>query len=478
MMRSILVACSGLISVLVTAQTSNIAWGATMDCNSAGQGALRPRITINGDGNPIVLWGDVAPNRNYVAIGNGTGFSAPVEVSTSGCVPAVADWMGSSISSVGNTVWVVMKATPEESRPLYVRRSDDGGTTWGDTLRVEPFDGLVSRFPSIGAVIGDDPVVQYMQFDSGYYGARQVVAHMMGGGFMPPVQVSSPYAPGDVCDCCPNQIVMDDDHAVALYRNAGSNLRVLWGASSSDGGMTFPAGGLMDTTGWFFSACPSSGPDGYLDGDSIRYVWMSGASNGNKVYIGNALASDLSLGVQRNVHPGQPQLLQQNFPRIAGRGDTLGVVWQQSANGQHEILFSWSVTGPEGCSAPDTVNTELTGPQKTPDIAYADGAFHLVWGEYGTGQVRYRKASLVNTQGVQAYPALEQFAAWPNPVNEELRIIGATSQPVEIIDASGRTVLRARIQGERIDVRALAPGWYTCLLGSNGSARPIPFLKN
>ncbi|MBK8612855.1 MAG: hypothetical protein IPN85_05075 [Flavobacteriales bacterium] len=46
-------------------------------------------------------------------------------MSTPGCVPSVADWMGSSIAAVGNTVWVVMKATPEDTRHIYVRRSDD-----------------------------------------------------------------------------------------------------------------------------------------------------------------------------------------------------------------------------------------------------------------------------------------------------------------------------------------------------------------
>ncbi|MBK8614709.1 MAG: hypothetical protein IPN85_14860 [Flavobacteriales bacterium] len=206
----------------------------------------------------------------------------------------------------------------------------------------------MSRFPSIDVVDPNAPLVQYMQFDSGYFGARQVVSHMMGGSFMGPVQVSSPYAPGDVCDCCPNQVVASDDHTIALYRNAGPNVRVIWGATSTNGGMSFTSGAEIDTTGWILNACPSTGPDGYLTGDSLRYVWMSGANNGNKVYIGNALATDLSLGEQGFVHPGQAQNLQQNFPRIAGSGDTLGVVWQQSFSGQSEIFSVGALAASRG----------------------------------------------------------------------------------------------------------------------------------
>ena len=464
------------------AQSTTITWEVPMACNIAGQGSLRPRIAINGNGAPVVLWGDNAPNTNHVAVGDGTTFLPAVEVSAPGCVPAVADWMGSSIAASGNTVWVVMKATPEESKPVYVRRSDDGGLSWGDTLRVDPFDGLVSRFPSIEAADPDAPLVQYMQFDSGYFGARQVVAHMMGGAFMAPVQVSTPFAPGDVCDCCPNQIVADaSGRAVALYRNAGPNVRVMWGASSDDAGASFPVGAMIDTTDWMFASCPSSGPDGYLDGDTIRYVWMSGAVNGTKIYTGSAHANDLSLGWQQKVHPGQAQNLQQNFPRIAGSGDTLGVVWQQSLSGQHEILFSWSVTGPNGLSTPDTVNVDLAGPQKTPDIAFANGAFHIVWSEMSSGTVRYRKATLGNDVAVEEQVPLVFPTTWPNPVfgggvsDEVLHIEGGEWASAVIVDAQGRPVRRGRVRSGALDVGGLTPGLYLLRLegpaGMKGTAR-------
>lgn len=468
MYKSTIIAFACAMAVCTVQAQTGIAWDTVLDCNAAGEGAWRPRIALNGSGHPVVLWADNTPVRNLVAIGNGTSFSTPVEVNQ-GFVPAVADWMGSSIAATGNTVWVVMKANPEETMPVYVRRSDDGGTTWGDTLRVDPFDGKVSRFPSIDVTDPDAPLVQYMQFDSGYYGARQVVCHVMGGAFMPPVQVSQPYAPGDVCDCCPNQVVADGSRVVALYRNAGPNLRVMWGAASANGGMTFPTGELLDYTAWPLNACPSSGPDGYFDGDSIRYVWMSGATNGSKVYIGSALADDLATGGQHNVHPDQPQNQQQNFPRIAGNGDTLAVVWQQQQSGQTEILFSWSVTGVSGLSEPDTVNVDLAGAQKTPDIAYADGTFHIVWSEPSTGQVRYRSAQLVNMVGVAEGSSVELVRATPNPARDHVSVSGGPWGVATIIDERGAVVARRSVLNGRVDLDGLAAGMYTLKLVGHGN---------
>ncbi len=472
-------ATMALLSLLFTLPSARaqvgVEWGAVMDVNAGGDGGLRPRIALNAEGLPVVLWGKSNPASNHVAVGNGTGFASAVEVSMPGVVPAVADWMGSSIAARGDTVWVVMKATPEEDRPTYVRRSLDGGQTWGDTVRVDPHDGLVSRFPSIAITGSGDPVVQYMQFDSGYFGARQVVCRMMGDAFLPPVQVSSPFAEGDVCDCCPNQVVSEGQRVAALYRNAGSNIRVMWAATSTDAGATFPTGALIDSTAWVFPACPSSGPGGLIDGDSLRYVWMSGANNGNKVYLGSAALADLDNGRATVVHPGQASNLQQNFPRIAGRGDTLGIVWQQTSMGQAEILFSWSISGPDGLSQPDTVNTDLSGSQRNPDIAFANGAFHIIWSE-GTSQVRYRSASITQASSIHEWTA-PTLRSWPDPATDVLHLEGAW-EVLHVLDLAGRTVMNIREPRSRVDVSGLPVGSYVLrAAGAQGRVATGTFRK-
>ncbi len=460
-----------LLPLCGMAQDAVLSWGDPIDVNAQSTGALRPRIVINGEGEPVVLWGRSGPNANYVAVGEGDAFGPAIQVSGTGFAPSVADWMGSGIAAHGNTVWVAMSAIPEESRPQYVRRSDDGGNTWGDTLRVDPYDGLVSRFPSIALPHPDTPVVQYMQFTSGWNEPRHVVARLEGPSFAAPVQVSTPFSGGEACDCCPGQVVAEGDRAVSLYRNDVDHQRNIWAAASVDGGLSFPVGALVDGNAWILDACPASGPAGYIVGDSIRHVWMSGANNGFKVYLGSAHVAGLATGTQRLVHPGQSSGLTQNFPRIAGSGDTLGVVWEQISVGAREILFSWSVTGPGGLSVPDTVNVSLTGNQRTPDVAFADGAFHIIWSEMPTNQVRYRKATLEPFTGITESP-MEEVRLWPDPATEWIHWSGQRWRTIEVFDGNGRMVRSGDALQGMMDVRGLPAGAYFVLLhGTDRSAR-------
>ena len=467
LMRHILTLIAAVLSsVAVLAQPSTLSWGTEQSCNTSAEGSLRPRIAINANGDPVVIWGRASTPANFTSVGDGTGFSTPVMIHPMAVSPSVADWMGSSIAASGNTVWAVFKALPEESAPCYVVRSDDGGFTWGDTLRMDPFDGHVSRFPSIDVANGAEPVIEYMQFGSGFADPRQVVTRMMGGVFMGPVQVSTPFAPGEVCDCCPGQVIADGGDVFALYRNNASNIRTIWGASSTDAGASFPIGAELDPTAWNIGACPSSGPDAYLAGDSLRYVWMSGAVGGTKVYIGTAHSPELTTGISERIS-GVSAAVQQNYPRIAGNADTLGVVWQQTTAGNADILFSWSTTGVAGLSEPDTVNTDPAGQQKTPDIAFANGAFHIVWQDAATGTVKYRKAVVTDATGLPELgrPALH---VWPVPASDLLHVEGLSPgmATLRVIDAIGRTMVEVAVSDALPLGNEFANGSYR-LLGVN-----------
>jgi hypothetical protein len=168
---------------------------------------------------------------------------------------------------------------------------------------------------------------------------------------------------------------------------------------------------------------------------------------------------------------------QQNLPRIAGQGDTLAVVWQQTMGGQTEILFSWSVSGIEGLSAPDTVNVDLAGVQRTPDIAYADGSFHIVWGEVTGSRVRYRKATLTSDVAVAELASTGAVNAWPNPATDVLHFRPGSRSAV-VVDAQGRRVLsRAAVDGT-LDLSSLAAGPYVLLLThADGSTHQARFMK-
>jgi hypothetical protein len=264
--------------------------------------------------------------------------------------------------------------------------------------------------------------------------------------------------------------VAQDGRVAALYRNAGNDERVMWGAFSADGGDSFPLGAKLDTTNWYIAQCMSSGPDGYITGDSITYVWMSGAELGSKVYIGRASMLTGTIGNHRRIH-GQPQAVVQNLPRISGSGDTLGVVWQQSSGGATEIMFSWSVSGLGGFSEPVVVNTVLAGMQRTPDIQYSEGAFHIVWDEMELAQVRYRKATLESAVSLSPAAAGEVLRVWPNPCAGVLFTNAPDGAGVRVIDLAGRQLASTSVRSGRIDLSAYPASTYFLEISMHNGAR-------
>ena len=458
----------------VQAQGQSLVWGDPVPVGSSGEGLLRPRIAINAASEAVVIWGSTSPIELRAAVGGSGGFAASTIINPAGVEPWSTTWAGADLASSGDDVFVLFSTGSLGVGAIYCVGSSDGGMTWGDTVRTAPQPGLEARFPTVAMVPGQGPVVLYMEFDPGWHNARYVASRSLDGGmtFQPPVPVSAPYAPDEVCDCCTGHITAQGTNMAALFRNNDADLRTIWGVVSNDNGGSFTTGAEIDPTGWMIGACPSSGPDAYIAGDSLRYVWMSGAVDGTKAYIGSAHWGTLATGPIRRVHLGPSVSTQQNFPRIAGAGDTLGVVWQQSVGGQHEVLFSWSTSGPSGLSAPDTINMALAGAQKNPDVSYANGEFHFIWEDHASSIVQYRTATITDDTGIAPTPDGALPLAWPSPANDLLHLAipeGVTR--LLVADAMGRIVLDIA-PTIPISTATLPNGSYT-LLAVDGTGRAM-----
>ena len=125
---------------------------------------------------------------------------------------------------------------------------------------------------------------------------------------------------------------------------------------------------------------------------------------------------------------------------------------------------------------PDTVNEATIGYQIGPDIAYADGAFHIVWSEVSTDQVRYRKATLTNANSIGFEGSGARTAAWPNPVSNILRV-GLDWKRAVITDASGRVISETRVSSGVIDLEDLHSGWYIVRLEGPGVVSMVHVVK-
>ncbi len=460
-MKNILFSILIVLPIIGMAQTVNL--GPTVVVNSdKTKGYARPRITLDKSEKPVVMWGRASNKEVYVATFNGPGFLSPLAVSPIGVTAYIQSWTGPSIASSGDTVFVAFKSQPESTGFVYVVKSVDGGITFGDTTRVSSENW--SRFAEVSVKPGGDPVVTYMHFDPNFIDPKYVVVTSTNGGasFSAPVDAAGA-SQGEACDCCPGFVLAEAHRTIVLFRNNDNNLRDIWATVSTNGGISFNAGGDIDNNNWMVNICPSSGPNALTNGDTLISVWMSGASGYSRINVGQVDLNNIGASFNKEITPGS--VSNQDYPQIAGRGDTLGMVWQEQSAGKMEIKFLKSTTGIKGFSSesPLTINPPSSSFNSNPDITFKKGIFHITWQSNTDQTVYYRTVDLVSPIDIEeAQQPL--FAVYPNPSKDVVRLIGQNIEGFSVIitSSTGQLVLENKLENYEniIDVTRLPEGVY------------------
>lgn len=423
-----------------TALGQTIVWTDVIPVNTnTNTGYTRPQIVITNGSIPVVMWGKANNQGVYVSRWYGNGFGAPVEVTPNGVNAFVQDWAGPGMAAKGDTVFVTFKSQPENEGYVYVVKSTDGGFTFGDTIRVS--DNNWSRFPAVSVDQNGNPYVSYMEFDPNWSDPRYVVhASTDGGSTFSSAVDASAVAPGEVCDCCPSFILADQGKVLQMFRNNDNNLRDIWASVSTDAGSTFSLGADVDNNNWVIGGCPSTGPNAIMTQDSIIAVWMSGGGGASAVNIGTSSHTNLGVGMNADINPFPSA--NQNYPKIAGDGNTLGVVWQESYTGNTEIKFMYTTEGIQGLleATPDTVNSSLSGNQKNPSIAYGENTFVVVWQDQPTNSVLYRIGIVSPPTSVGNVGQEKAIQVYPNPSTGNFSVTLPEVGDIALMDISGKLI--------------------------------------
>jgi hypothetical protein len=441
MKKSLLLLVFGISVCAANAQTLNWTTEVTV-ANGSTYGNIRPRVAATDNNIPLVVWGGGLGNEPlYYARGNGAGFGMAMQLTPTNVDPAVMDWQGHDVGSNGDVVYVVFKEQPEMMGNIFIKKSIDGGITWSDTVRVN-LQGPYCRFPSIAVTDSDNPAVMFMTFDMNWMSATYCVSNSTDGGqTFPSMPVNASGVGGsDVCDCCPGYMTTEGANQAPVWRRNSNNRRDMWAAISSNSGTSFPTGIDVDNTDWLISACPSSGPSPHLSGDTLTTVFMSGAGGGNRVYISTFSISTQAMGFTTELATNISASADQDYPFIAGNGDTMMVVWQQLDGGNMNTYYTWSLTGAAGLvNNAVLLNTSTSGTQQNPHVAYADGMFHVVFTDLAAGNVVYKSATIVpNGQDEISQPALN---AYPVPSSGNVNIsLSTPGQTLEVFDIAGKLV--------------------------------------
>ncbi len=457
------------LSTLVSAQ-SGITWGMGMNVNTSATGNLRPRITTDGAGNPVIIWGKSSDESCYISLWNGTAFTTPMKVNPTSMTIAAMNWEGPEIASKGDTVYVVMKETPEGdlTSKSYITRSVDGGMSFSAPVMLDNFPDSLSRFPTVTVDANGNPIVGYMKFNSTFGDARWVVAKStnLGNTFSTDVKASGYSAMGaSVCDCCPGGLTCTGNNIAMMYRDNNSNIRDTWAGISTDGGSTFPSGMALDMENWMLMMCPSSGPDGVFIGDTLYSTYMNGAGGTNKVYFSKASVSAMTNTAGTPITGTIAGLTQQNYPRIANSDNAVAVVWKQIVNGESQLLLRFSENITNGLSAVlDTVDvSNITNT----DVALANGKIYIVWEDDGSGTVKFRSGTYAVPNSISVVNENEALTVYPNPAGDYInldikKIPGCYGY--SILDISGKIILKSDFKLNstinKINVSGLTGGTY------------------
>ncbi|MGY8987678.1 MAG: sialidase family protein [Flavobacteriales bacterium] len=374
-----------LSTLLSTISYSQINFSAETIISNDTMGYGRPRMAITANDIPVVIWFKEGSNQS-IKISRGTGggtFLTPTDVVSPDLDPT--GFIGPEIAAKGDTIYITFICGAYSNDAIMIKKSFDGGLTFSDTVRVSPNDNSFKySMPNVAVKDDGNPIVTYMQSSSTWTDWEQMVniSTDYGTTFLSGVDASA-ISPGEPCDCCKSTIVTQGNDIYLLFRNDVSNVRNTYISKSTDGGLTFTSYQDLDDLNWSIPSCPTSSPNGVINGDSILVASRSGATGIHQVYYTNVNSYNLQNDYYRTIDEIGPGL--QDKVEVAGEGNTLGIVWQDSRSGNNACYLSYTTDGASNIGGSiEMSDSNAVGHKMLPDIEYSNGKFHFVY-TYNSG---------------------------------------------------------------------------------------------
>ncbi len=460
-------AISLLFPLLLQGQNQSlIVWEDTISvADGSVYGNTRPRIVLNSQDEPVVVFGRNIDGTVHTAKFNGTDFDTPVQITPNDFQSYLANWTGPEIDASGDTIMLVFKENPIQEGHVYSVRSTNGGISFTDPVRTDSHPVGVAWLPNIAFDNNGNPSVIYMVHDQVWMNPRYVVSHSEDGGitFNPEQEVTS-IVPDEACDCCPAAIAKKDNFQALLFRNNEGGVRDMFAVKSQDGGQSFPEYENIDYLNWMINQCPSTGPDAFIDNNMLFTVSASQASGRYRCYISktdmvNAQPPEEGFMLP----PPESSVGNANFPRIHGTYDSLFVIWQAAETSNYEVYCAFGTANDFSLfeQTKSQVNIETNGKQSNPDIYYKDGYIHAVFQDGNTGNVLYRRGRLsaagLNETGIKS------VGIFPNPAKDMIHFSGLEQDtPYRILALDGTEITSGTVKysDPSIPIENLKSGVY------------------
>jgi len=423
-------------------------------------GSRAPRIALLADGNPIVHWGKTGSSpKMYVAKWEGNGFGGPTLINTNGIdVDLWGSGLGPQLATYGNTVFLVFETYGEG---IWCVRSTDGGSNFENPVSVyELPQDRVATLPSVAIDNNGNPIVSFVTTNLLESEAVYEVSVSLDAGltFEDAVVANLSASSGEVCECCPASMsITSTEEMLLTFRNNDNNVRDIWATKSMDGGENFTEATDLDDTDWQTFTCPRSGPHSMIAGDSLIAVYFTAGEGNPRVYLSTMHINSMMKGDQFKLPTFSGEEANQNFPRIAGNQDTLGVVWQESEGSLKSIILSYSVNNTSDLQNQLIKISGGTGTQRYPDIAFSNGVYHIIYEDISIGAVMYRQASFSPITAITTIQSNAfEISAKPNPFQTKTVVNFENSQSklitAKLFDVNGKLFKSLKTSNAQIEI--------------------------
>jgi hypothetical protein len=192
---------------------------------------------------------------------------------------------------------------------------------------------------------------------------------------------------------------------------------------------------------------------------------MSAGQGASRIYMSSVHLPTATRGTTWEVSPNMNSSANQNYPRIAGEGEVLGIVYQEAASGNIDCYITISIDGGNAFSAPVLLHEETSGTQRNPDLTYGNGQFHVVFEDIGAGSLIYRTVELPGL-GISETNALP-VTLWADNGTINIKIPTGEEYDIHIINAVGQSVGSESSAKNSIAFPVKTSGVYLVTVSSN-----------
>ena len=458
-MRKLLTVLLLITGIKAPAQ-NGIIWYDPIAVADKTYGNLHPRIILDKNHQPVVLWAD-ENGKAFIARWSGKGFAEPEQINQPGKYVFAEPWAGPEITNHGDTIYVVYKEIPEDKGHIYLKHSYDGGKTFSIETQVDDTDGFLSRFPSVAIDPYGHPLVAYMRMNKGYSNPKYIVVKSkdLGESFAGETSIHD-FSGGHISDCCPATVLESGNATVIIYRDNLDGNRNIWAGISMNAGVSFNKGLQLDETNWMMKDCPAHPPHGIVISDTIYSTFMSSPSDTAMVYLGKASISGLK-ATTNPITGNFTGLISQNFPCISNSGDAAALAWEQTIGANHEIclLFSNEITN----GFPKTYEKVSTGLVSNVDVALGGAHIYIIWQDDSSKNIMCRVGSYKETLTNQLLAENTTIYLQPSKSKKYFVVDHTDISSCLMVDAEGKEYemdIKCKKSGCRVYTEELDPGTY------------------